>query len=104
MSRSSVKPDRLYQILQNTGLQNKDNRLYQLLFYLIGNILDLVSATGGGSSGGGSGTQVTVVQQTVFNVTEEYSGDQTIQVSGTGGSASGGVTIAQVTAAVSLGI
>jgi hypothetical protein len=61
MSRSKVNPDRLYQILQNTGLQNKDYPLYQLLFYLIGIINDITNnSSGGGGGGGGSSTTVLI--------------------------------------------
>lgn len=61
MSRSKVNPDRLYQILQNTGLQNKDQPLYQLLFYLIGIINDINNtSSGGGGGGGGSSTTVLI--------------------------------------------
>lgn len=74
MSRSTVKPDRLYQILQNTGLQNKDYPLYQLLFYLIGQVLQQSNSSSGGGGGGGGGS-TTVVINTLLGLVGEDGND-----------------------------
>lgn len=48
-------PTRLYSALLNTGLQNKDNALYQVIHQLIGKVASLNISSGGGTviSGGG---------------------------------------------------
>lgn len=50
-----VDPARLYSALLNTGLQTKDNPLYQVIYQLIGQVVKL-SITPKGFSGGGSGS------------------------------------------------
>lgn len=56
-----IEPDRLYQTLNQTGLRAKDPVLYQLLYNLIGNIVNLV--TSASSSGGGGGSNTTTIEQ-----------------------------------------
>lgn len=57
MSRfQTVDPSRLYQYLNNTGLQTKDNPLYQVLYFLIGKVLELNSNASSSSSGSSSTT------------------------------------------------
>jgi hypothetical protein len=51
----AMDPSRLYTQLLNTGLQNKDNPLYQLIYQLIGALVKLNSdASSSGSSSSGS--------------------------------------------------
>lgn len=38
---AKIDPTRLYTALLNTGLQQKDNPLYQVIYNLIGNLVDL---------------------------------------------------------------
>lgn len=48
-------PSRLYAQLLNTGLQTKDNALYQVIYQLIGAVAELrAGTTAGTSTGGGS--------------------------------------------------
>lgn len=56
----SLNPSRLYALLLKTGLQQKDNRLYQVLHDLIGAITDL---SGSSSSSIISGSGSTVLAQ-----------------------------------------
>jgi hypothetical protein len=67
MSFSGIDPARLFQILNNTGLQNKDSQLFQLLFDLIGVVTKLNNTVGSGGSGGGTGTFITqnIIQQII---------------------------------------
>lgn len=103
MPPSTVDPSRLYQILNNTGLQNKDNPLYQLLLYLIGQILKLTNSVAALTSGGSSSTTTVVNNTTIMNMGDSGDSADATFISVGGGSSSGsGVTLAQVTAAVSL--
>jgi hypothetical protein len=54
----AVDPARLYQQLLNTGLQNKDNPLYQLLKSLIDSALGVSKQTATIISGGGGGPNI----------------------------------------------
>ena len=54
-----INPVRLYTQLQNTGLQNKDTPLYQLLFQMIGQLQAIANV--GGFSGGGGGGGSTII-------------------------------------------
>lgn len=56
----SIPAGRLYQVLNNTGLQNKDNPLYQLLYSLIGQVLNLQNTSSGSSSSSGGGNTVII--------------------------------------------
>lgn len=58
MPNAGIDPARLYQVLNNTGLQNKDTPLYQLLYNLIGQLVKLTSTQATIISGGGSSTTV----------------------------------------------
>jgi hypothetical protein len=59
MAGSKIDPDRLYSALLNTGLQNKDQPLYQVIYLLIGQVVALTNITSaGGGSGGGSSTTI----------------------------------------------
>lgn len=64
-------PSRLLVQLQNTGLANKDNPLFQLLFQMIRALTDLFtlvnSLTGGGGGGGGGSVIInnTTIQQMI---------------------------------------
>jgi hypothetical protein len=49
------RQDRLYSALLNTGLQIKDNALYQVIYQLIGALNDIANTLGATGSGGGSG-------------------------------------------------
>ena len=52
-------PSRLFTQLLNTGLQNKDNPLYQLISQIIDALKTLTASTGvPGSSSGGSGSSL----------------------------------------------
>lgn len=51
-----IDPTRLYSALLNTGLQSKDNALYQVIHDIIGN-LALISNQTNTSSGGSTGSQ-----------------------------------------------
>jgi hypothetical protein len=55
MSVPSVPSNQLYQVLQNTGLQNDNMRLYQLLRYMIG---ILINTNPSGTSGGSGSTVI----------------------------------------------
>lgn len=58
---AAIDPARLYQILQNADLQKKQPALYQLLYNLIGNVVNLKAQINGGSGGGGGGGSTTVI-------------------------------------------
>lgn len=64
-------PSRLFTQLLNTGLQNKDSPLYQLIYSLIRALTDLYAqianlTSGGGGGGGGSVTiNNTIIQQMI---------------------------------------
>jgi len=69
------RQDRLYSMLLNTGLQIKDNSLYQVIYQLIGAINNLAVGVGGFSGGGGGST---VINNTINNIQlslESGSGD-----------------------------
>lgn len=74
MSFQNVSPDRLFQILNNTGLQNKDNRLYQLLFWMISAILQLNNDLAGSSSSGGGSSSQTIINQIIQMLGSESGG------------------------------
>jgi len=78
MSFQAIPPDRLFQVLNNTGLQNKDTPLYQLLFSMIAALQKLNVASGG--SGGGGGSSIT-------NITNFI--QQILEGSGSGGDSDG---------------
>jgi len=61
MTNKIVDPTRLYSSLLNTGLQNKDPALYQVIYQLIGQLAKLTVSIDSGSSGsGGGGSLITV--------------------------------------------
>jgi hypothetical protein len=60
-------PSRLLTQLQNTGLQNKDNPLFQLLRSLIGSVSQLTTAAASASGSSGSGTTI-VHNETINNI------------------------------------
>lgn len=49
-----MDPARLYTALLNTGLQQKDNPLYQVIYNLIGTVVQLRTSSSGSSGGSGS--------------------------------------------------
>lgn len=51
-----LNTSRLFSQLLNTGLQTKNNALYQVIYSLIGAIVALENVTSGASSGGGGST------------------------------------------------
>lgn len=55
--------DRLYAQLLNTGLQQKDPALYQVIYFLIGAISGVASSSSGSSGGGSSGGNVNNITQ-----------------------------------------
>ncbi len=63
---AAIDPSRLYTILTKTGLQTKDPVLYQLLYNLIGNIVNLRAGVTS-LSGGGSGSSDTTINN-VYNI------------------------------------
>lgn len=65
---AGVDPARLYHLLLNTGLQNKDQALYQVVYELIGQVLKLTAQVTSSASGGGAGT--TVINQTLLQLFE----------------------------------
>lgn len=58
---AAIEPTRLYAILARTGLLKKDPVLYQLLYNLIGNVVNLTSQTTTSSSGGGGGGSTSII-------------------------------------------
>ena len=56
----AIDPARLYSALLNTGLQTKDNPLYQVIYQLIG--LVLKSSSSSSSFSGGSSTTINITQ------------------------------------------
>ena len=69
----AIPPDRLYQVLNNTGLQNKDNPLYQLLYSLIVAVQKVTVTSG--SSGGGGGSSTTNITNFIQQILESSGGD-----------------------------
>lgn len=69
---SAINPTRLYTILIKTGLQTKDPVLYQLLYNLIGNVVNLVqnAAASGGSGGGGGGSSSVI--NNITNIIQSF--------------------------------
>lgn len=62
----AMDPARLYTQLLNTGLQNKDNPLYQLIYQLIGALVKLNSDSKAFSSSGGSTSINETILQGLF--------------------------------------
>ncbi len=61
---SGFDPDRIYVQLNNTGLQQKDSRLYQVIYQMIQELARLrVDSSSSSSSGGGSTSNITNVNQ-----------------------------------------
>lgn len=58
---AAIEPARLYQVLSKTGLLKKDPVLYQLLYNLIGNIINLTANQNASSGSGGGGGSTTIV-------------------------------------------
>lgn len=65
MAGTGIDPDRLYQVLATTGLQNKDQQLYQLLFNLIGLVRKALTLTSSSSSGGST---TNVVENNIYQI------------------------------------
>ncbi len=94
MSFQSIPPERLFQVLNNTGIQNKDTPLYQLLFSMIAALQTLNINSGGSGGGGGGSTTVnnfnTVVQQILADSSADANEEfMMIPGSSSGGSGSG---------------
>lgn len=71
MANAGIDPSRLYSALLNTGLQNKDPALYQVIYNLIGQLVKLTAdATASSSS---SSSSSTVIQQTIVQLMESSS-------------------------------
>jgi hypothetical protein len=85
MSFTGIDPARLFQILNNTGLQNKDNQLFQLLFNLIQVLVQLKSSST--TSGGGGGSSTTTINQIIqqLNFGDDNGGDGDIGPPGPAG-------------------
>jgi hypothetical protein len=64
-------PSRLLTQLQNTGLQNKDFQLFQLLSQMIRVLGSLSSGSGSGSGGGGGGGTINNITQIIGLMGEE---------------------------------
>jgi len=81
MVNSGVDPARLYSALLNTGLQTKDNPLYQVIYQLIGQLLKLTNDVSASTSGG-AGTSV--INQTIQQLLlgESEGGDSDISIPG----------------------
>jgi hypothetical protein len=98
-----IDPSRLFTQLLNTGLQSKDNPLYQLIRELIGTLLNLTSSVNTLINNPASSTVnnfQTIIQD---SGTQDNQGNENWPMFSPGGSGSGR-TAAQVTASVSLGI
>lgn len=82
---AGMDPSRLYTVLTKTGLQTKDPVLYQLLYNLIGNIVNLrAQSASGGSSGGGSGsTVINNVYQIIESLGSEERTTEYMMIGGT---------------------
>lgn len=65
---ATVDPARLYSLLLQTGLQNKDQIQYQLLYQLIGQLAVIANLTNGGSGGGGGGSTTIVNPTTILGL------------------------------------
>lgn len=71
----SFDPTRLYVLLLNTGLQTRDQPLYQLIRQLIGTLSDISTTTNTIVSGGGGGgsTNVTqIIQSLLGDITDSF--------------------------------
>ena len=69
---AAIDPNRLYTILQKTGLRSKDSNLYDLLYNLIGNIVNLRAENSSGSTPSPGGTTINntvneTIQQIILN-------------------------------------
>lgn len=62
----TVDPARLYSLLLQTGLQNKDQITYQLLNQLIGQLATIATEVNGGSGSGGGGGSTTIINPTTI--------------------------------------
>jgi hypothetical protein len=62
---AAIDPTRLYDVLNRTNIKTKDPVLYQLLYNLIGNLVNLKANSSSGSGGGGGGTTniTNIIQQ-----------------------------------------
>lgn len=70
---AGMDPSRLYTVLIKTGLQTKDPVLYQLLYNLIGNIVNLrAQASSSGSSSGGGDTTI----NNIYNIIESLGSEE----------------------------
>lgn len=67
MAVGGFDPSRLYVALLNTGLQTKDNPLYQVIYQLIGTVAKLRADSTASSSGGSS--SITNVNQFIQQIT-----------------------------------
>jgi hypothetical protein len=69
---AKIDPTRLYTALLNTGLQNKDNPLYQVIHDLIGILANINKQTNTLSGSSGS---TSIIQQTVIQLSDFVEGD-----------------------------
>lgn len=74
-----IDPTRLYSALLNTGLQSKDNALYQVIHDLIGNLASISNQTNTIISGGG-GSSSSIVNNTIIQSTPEEDGQDGLLV------------------------
>ncbi len=97
----TIDPNRLYTALLNTGLQQKNQPLYQVIHDLI----KALASTGISSSSSSSSGTVIIQTNSVQPVIsfDEGSSEESIIMIGSQ-SSSGGITIAQVSTRVVLGI
>lgn len=72
----SIDPSRLYATLQNTGLQKKDNPLYQVLRGLIDVANKIIPSSSGSSGGGGSSSTTTNIYQLMNPMVDDSSNSE----------------------------
>lgn len=77
-----IDPTRLYTALLNTGLQQKDNPLYQVIRQLIDQLANVTRTINSGTTGGGSvgATGATGPQGQIGFAIDGIDGDDTIMV------------------------
>jgi hypothetical protein len=75
MAVSGIDPARLFSLLLNTGLQTKDNPLYQVIYQLIGQVSKLTADSAASSSSTNNSTTVInqIIQQLALG--DDSSGD-----------------------------
>jgi hypothetical protein len=77
-----IDPTRLYSALLNTGLQSRDNALYQVIHDLIGNLASISNQTNAIISGGGGSSSSIVNNTTIQLISEEDGQDGLLVIPG----------------------